>query len=328
MFRALYFKSDGRLQTDLSIMDVAFALQDMGGLLWVDFEAMPHEQAEPVLQKTFGFHPLAIDDALRETHVPKVDDWGSYLYIVLHAVTYNPQAGERLDTQELDIFLGSNYLVTHHDFPIASLEQAWALVQRDERHLKRGCDYLLYRLVSAVMAGYMPVIKELDGVIDQVEGEVFGRPGPDLLERIFALKRAALHLRRIIRPQREMLNRLARDDFQVIDPRERVYFRDVYDHLARLYDITDNILDLARGALDTYLSVVNNRMNEIVKTLTIITTLFMPLTFIVGFFGMNFFLPARPISEWMGRPIFYVLLILFIALPITMYGWMRRRGWM
>ena len=328
MFRALYFTKDGQLRTDLSIMDVAFSLQDPQGLLWADFDATAPEEVETALQKTFGFHPLAIDDALRETHVPKVDDWGSYLYIVVHAVSYDPQASSRLDTQELDIFLGPNYLVSYHEESIPSLEQTWMQVQRAERNFKYGSDHLLYRLISALVADYMPVIKELDGAIDQVEAEIFERPNQDLLERIFSLKRAILYLRRIIRPQREVLNRLARDDYQVIDEPERVYFRDVYDHLARLYDVSESILDLVRGAMDTYLSLVNNRMNEVVKTLTIITTMFMPLTFIAGFFGMNFFLPQRPISEWMVRPIFYLILGLLIVVPLLMYRWIQQRGWM
>ncbi len=328
MIRAIYFTEDGKLQTDLEIVDIAFNLQQAQGLLWVDFQGSPPEEDEPILRKTFGFHPLAIDDALEETHVPKIDDWGTYLYIVLHALQLDHQEGPHMDTFELDIFIGSNYIVTHHDQPIEAIDRVWSAAQRDQRHLKYGPDHLLYRLADEVVASYMPVVEGLDQAIDRVEAQLFDRPSPDTLEKIFAIKRAVLHMRRVIGPQREVLNKLARDDYQVIDSQARVYFRDVYDHLVRLHDISESIRDLVGGTLDTYLSVVNNRMGEVMKTLTIITTLFMPLSFIASFFGMNFFLPLVPISSWMSRPVFLIVLCLIAITPMVMYQWMRRRGWM
>jgi magnesium transporter len=143
------------------------------------------------------------------------------------------------------------------------------------------------------------------------------------------LKRAALHLRRIIGPQREVLNKLARDDYRVIDARDRVYFRDVYDHLVRLHDITESIRDLVGGALDTYLSVINNRMNEIMKILTVITTLFMPLSFVASFFGMNYFQPVEDsLKPWTNYTSFVISMVIMMLIPVGMYFWMKRRGWM
>jgi magnesium transporter len=329
MLRAMNYSQEGTLRTDLSLMDVAFTLQDLNGLLWVDFQGTPPEEDEPILRKTFNFHPLAIDDALQETHIPKIDDWGQYLYVVLHAVVFDDKDGEvHLDTLELDVFLGKNYIVTHHDQPIEAIDRVWSLVQRDDRHLKNGVDHLFYRVVDELVASYMPALESLDDEIDRAEMEVFDRPTSETLERIFSLKRAVLHLRRIIGPQREVLNKLARDDYQVVDTRERIYFRDVYDHLVRMQDICESIRDLISSTLDTYLSVINNRMNDIMKTLTIITTLFMPLSFVASFFGMNFFVPEPPLSEWVTRPVFYLTLILIIVVPWIMYRWMHRRGWM
>jgi magnesium transporter len=328
MIRALSFTSDGKVQTDLSIIDVAFALQNPGGMLWVDFQGGTPEEDQPILQNTFGFHPLAVDDALEESHVPKLDDWGKYLYIVLHTVIFDEQDGAHVDTLELDIFLGRDYIVTHHDQPIDAVERVWSSVQRDPRHLRFGVDHLLYRLADEIAASYMPVVEALDTAIDQLEAQLFDHPKPDTLERIFSLKRSVLHLRRIIAPQREVLNKLARDDFEVIDEQARVYFRDVYDHLVRLYDISESIRDLIGGTLDTYLSVINNHMNEIMKTLTIITSLFMPISFIGSFFGMNFFQPVIPLGVWTGKLSFLVTVGLTLAVPFTMFLWMRRRGWM
>jgi magnesium transporter len=328
MIHSLYFTADGQLQTDLPEEEFTAALLDPLGLLWVDFEETPVALDEKVLINVFGFHPLAVDDALQETHVPKVDDWTSYLYIVLSTVIFEKKESSMLDTQELDVFLGKNYMVTHHDKPIAAVQRVWSSVQRDDRHLRRGADHLLYRLVDEVVSQYMPVVDEIDDEIDKIEDEIFNSPGPEILERIFDLKRAVLQLRRIIDPQREVLNRLARDDYEVIDSRERVYFRDVYDHLVRLHDLIESLRDLIGGALDTYLSVINNRMNDIMKTLTVITTMFMPISFVVGFFGMNYFLPVARTDAWTDMPSFIFTLTVLVLVPVGMFFWIRRRGWM
>lgn len=329
MIRSLYITRDGLVKTDLLLGAFAEALRDQDGLLWVDFEGTPPETDEPILRDVFGFHPLAVDDALQESHVPKVDDWGEYLYIVLHAVIFDRTDGGHVDTLELDVFLGRNFMVTHHDQNIAAIERVWSASQRDERLWKNGVDHILYRLTDEVVASYMPVVEEIDEAVDRAEEEVFERATPETLSKIFALKRAVLHLRRIIGPQREVLNKLARDDYPAIDTQARVYFRDVYDHLVRLHDITESIRDLVSGTLDTYLSVINNRMNDIMKTLTIITTMFMPISFVVGFFGMNFFQPvAASLTPWADTPVFTITLAITILTPVLMYWWIRRRGWM
>jgi magnesium transporter len=328
MIRALYRTQDGRVHTDLKPDEFAAALQDPQGLLWVDISCEAAETCEPILRETFGFHPLAVDDALEERHVPKVDDWEQYLYLALHAVVFDQQHDEQLDTLELDIFLGPNYLVTYQVQLIATVERVWTACQRDERHLQRGAGYLLYRLADELAADYMAAIEQIDDAIDQIEDRVFNAPRPVLLEQLFLLKRALLRLRRILGPQREVLNKLARGDYDVIGEDRRVFFRDVYDHLVRLHDIAESLRDLVGSALDTYLSVVNNRMNDVMKALTVITTLFMPLSFLRGFFGMNFFQPVTPLDVWTGRLAFGLTLAAMALLPVGMYLWMRRRVWM
>jgi len=327
MIRFQYYDPLTGLRNDFQLNDLPAALQNPDGLLWVDFEATPPEHDEPILREVFNFHPLAIDDALQETHVPKVDDWGSYLYIVLHGIRFVP-AELQIVTSELDIFLGHNYLVTHHDESIPAVDKVWHSIGRDKRYVENGADHLLYRLADVLIAGYMPVVESLDDEIDRAEDELFDRPTNQTLEHIFQLKRSILNLRRIIAPQREVFNRLARDDNQVIDARDRVYFRDIYDHLVRLHDISESIRDLISGTLDTYLSVINNRMNDIMKTLTLITTLFMPLSFLVGFFGMNFFEPVARMYEWTDQQAFLAAMLIMMITPVGMYLWMRRRGWM
>jgi len=328
MLRIMSYSPDGVVRTDLTIDEVKTALVDSNSKLWLDFEDTPPEEDEPVLREVFGFHRLAIEDALKQSHVPKLDDWEDYLYIVLHAVTFDHSGGGSVDTLELDVFLGKNYLVTHHDKQIEALERIWSAIKYDQRFYKNGVDRLLYRLADEVVGSYMPVVEALDKAIDDAEDQVFSNPTSRTLEKIFSLKRDVLHLRRVIGPQREVLNRLARDEYAVVEVRTRVYFRDVYDHLVRMHDITETVRDLVSGALDTYLSVINNRMNDIMKTLTVITTLFMPISFLTGFFGMNFFVAVPPYSAFTTPPVLVAALLMVFLVPLAMFTWIRRRGWM
>jgi magnesium transporter len=328
MIRILHYSPRSALDINFPVEKLDSALRSKKGLLWVDFSGEPNESCEPILREVFGFHPLAVDDALQETHTPKVDDWGDYVYIVLNSLDYDEELTDKsLHTDELDIFLGKNYVVTHHDKPIIALDQVWTACQRDVRHTQDGADHLLYKIVDFIVAGYMPIVTKLDDEIDDIEDQVFNKPTRETLEQIFALKRALLSMRRVITPQREVLNKLARDDYRIIDPHDRIFFRDVYDHLVRLQDLNESMRDLVGGVLDTYLSVINNRMNDVMKTLTVITTLFMPISFVAGFFGMNFFEPTAHLVEWTSNPAFIVMLTITILLPVSMFVWMRSRTW-
>lgn len=329
MIRSIYFSPNKPLQLDLAAGSFAKLAASRRGVLWVDFSEEPPETCEPIL-KSFGFHPLAIDDALQETHSPKIDDWGDYIYLVLNYMHLNGNDSKSWDTEvdELDIFLGPNLVVTHHDHPLPILDTVLANCQRDPRYLSEGADHLLYKIIDGVVMEYMPIVERIDEAVDSIEDQVFDRPTPRTLEEIFSLKRALLSMRRILLPQREVLNKLARDDYRVIDQKDRIFFRDIYDHVVRLHDLNETMRDLVSGALDTYLSAINNRLNEVMKTLTLITTLFMPLTFVTGFFGMNFFAADPPYEQWTSPIFFYGTLTLMVILPAFMYWWMHRRTWL
>jgi magnesium transporter len=327
MIRTLYYLPGYSLRTEIPPREFSKLIRNRRALLWVDFAGEQPEIAEPIL-RGFGFHPLAIDDALQETHIPKIDDWGDYIYVVLNYMhlVENGQSWET-DTDELDIFLGPNYVVTLHDHAVPAIDETWSACSRDPRNVQEGADHLLYRIIDSVVGYYMPLVERIDEEIDSIEDQVFDRPDPRTLERLFTLKRILLSMRRILLPQREVLNKMARDDYKVIDQKDRVFFRDIYDHLVRLHDLNESLRDLVGGVLDTYLSVINNRMNEVMKTLTIITTLFMPITFVTGFFGMNFFEPVAGLVGWTTRQAFTITLGIFMLLPVGMYFWMRRRTW-
>ncbi len=309
--------------TEIKALDgLRQALADAQSAVWIDLDNPPLDVAERVLKGVFSFHPLLVGDILQENHVPKINDFGKYLEIILHGINFK-RGDEGLDTDEVDMVLGNNYLLTHHVERIHALDEMWAACLRDGRAITGGADHLAYEIVDVLVGDFMPAIDELDEAIDLIEDEVFADPTPRTLDRIFKLKRAVLHLRRIIAPQREVLNRLARDGYGQIDERDRLYFRNVYDQLVRMYDLNEALRDLVSGALDTYLSVTSYRINEVMKILTIFTALFMPISFLAGFFGQNFTrLPFE--SPWMLAG----AITLMVATPAAMITYFRRKEWL
>mgnify|MGYP000890854527 CR=1 FL=1 len=325
MIRIVAFDGE-TVRSDVTVSDLPRLLKDPKSVLWVDLVETPVAEARPLLEGIFGFHPLAVDDALEEQHIPKVDDWGSYLYIALYGIHVDLSHEHLLELPELDCFLMPRCMVTFQAQAASTVEQLWQAVQTDQRAFSRGAPYLLYNLLDRLMADYMLALETLDGRVEELEDMVFQRPSEKLLGEIFAYKRVLMQLRRALMPQREVLNKLSRGDFALINHADSVYFRDTYDHLVRLYEIADTTRDAVNDILEMYLSVVNNRMNDVMKTLTVITTLFMPLSFIAGFFGMNYFQPSMPLPRWTGPVSLGLTLGAMAIMPVTMYWWMSKRN--
>jgi magnesium transporter len=323
MIRILCRAAQGAAMTELAPDQLASALKVKRNLIWVDLNGDDTSTYQPLLTDTFGFHPLAVEDALVETHLPKIDDWDDYIYLVLYGVDFD-QAKLEVDSHEVDVFVGSNYLVTHHTEPVNAIERLRSIYQRDAHRLQRGTDYLLFELADTIVADFMPCLDALDETANDLEDEVFNNPTRETLPRIFTLKRSAIQLRRILSPQREVLNRLARDEYRVIDAKERIYFRGVYDHMVRLHDINEGVRDLIGGALDIYLSAASNRLNEVMRVLTLVTVLGLPLTFLTGFFGMNFFGSTYEIpSPFGGGPLFLIAVAAMIIMPLMLYRMLK-----
>ena len=326
-----YRDGTGAFHADWPISRVEEAIKDHGGLLWIDIQG-PDEHLgmhlENWLCDHFQFHALAVEDALRQTHVPKVDDWGEYLYIVFHVARIVPET-DALELLELDIFLGKNYLITYHTVPLPILEQDRQSIERDPRdRLRQGADHLLVRFLELAIDQSLKVIENLDEQVDDIQNAVIANATSQNLKTIFRIKRSAIQLHKILSPQREVLNRLARDPYQPIQTKHRVYFRDLYDHVVRIHDISESLRDLISGTLETYLSVVANRTNDIMKALTIVTVMFMPMTFIVGFFGMNFFgatlESTRPFHKGL---LFWGSIAIMAISPCFIWIYARRRKW-
>jgi magnesium transporter len=327
----LYRDGSGELHTECPRERMVQAVADREGLLWVDFQA-PDDAAtaevEGWLDEVFHFHHLAVEDALQETHVPKVDDWGTYLYIVFR-LPHIEEGSDNLALQELDVFLGPNYLVTFHVAPMEILRVERENIVRDSRdRLREGADYLLFRLLERAVDLSLAAIEKLDDRVDTLQNLVIEHPSNKVIRTIFRLKRSAIHLHKTLGPQREVLNRLARDVFEPVRPEHRVYFRDLYDHVVRIHDISESLRDLIAGTLETYLSVISNRTNDIMKTLTMVSVMFLPMSFLAGFFGMNFFGEPLVIQVHMPRGLLFITTCVMMALsPCFMWIYAKRKKW-
>lgn len=324
MIHTIFCSKNGSRQFDLTPEQITQALQQPDGLLWVSLEQPTPQEIQLVLQDLFHFHPLAIEDCLNDGYqAPKVDVFGSYLFIIVHAFQTDFPL-DQMDTVELNCFLGSNYLVTvyggNHTSPVQAV---WRRLERDARPIERGADFLCYTILDQLVDEYMPLLDSMDEELDQLEDEVIARPQPAVLERILSLKHSILTLRRIVAPQREVMNRLSRDDLPQIAPQHRIYYRDIYDHLVRVHDLSESIRDVVAGTLDTYLSATSNRLNEIMKALTLVSTIFLPLSFLAGVYGMNF--EYLPELHW--RYGYFMVWGVFGAIIIGMLGYFRHRGW-
>jgi magnesium transporter len=328
LIRLLHIQADGKVLLDETYQIDQNLPKQQDGLFWLDIFDETDETVRSILSETFQFNSLSIDDALDQVHVPKIDDWEDYLYLTLHAPVINGLKDGFLLVNEIDVFLGEYYLLTYHNEQNKTLDTVWHNAYHNQRINKKGPAGLLYALADALISEFMLIIDNLDEQIEQIEDELLNDARQILLEKIFTLKRSLLIMRRVIAPSREVMNKLSRGDFPLISPQDRILFRDLYDHLVRLHDIIENLRELIGEALDTYLSVMNNRLNDIMRILTIITTFFMPLTFLTGFFGMNFFQPVEDFSNWTNRLAFILLLVGIFIFPWLMFRWMRNKKWL
>jgi magnesium transporter len=251
---------------------------------WLDLTD-PGADEVAALGEAFSFHPLALEDIAKRGQRPKLDDFGDYMFLVYYG------AGEgkdgEVELEEVHAFLSGGYIVTSHQRPCPALEEAR---ERLDAQSPRSEQFVVYRVLDGLTDSFFPILERLDERMEGLDSEIFDRPQPQQLEEITALRRELVRLRRVVTPQRDLLARGVDDILEIpgLEADSRNYFRDVYDHAIRISDQIDSYRDLLAGTRDAYLSVVSNRLNQITKQLTVVATIFLPLSFIVGFFGQNF----------------------------------------
>jgi magnesium transporter len=305
-------------------VDQAWLAPGSGVLVWVDLTNPSKEEGRQVLADVFHFHELAVEDALSDLEFPKVESYGDYLYVILHRIDF--EAPEHcFRTHDVDFFLGPNYLVTIHTGDSRSIEHIANVCQRNSLALGEGVSALMHRIVDSMVDNYRPEIDELSERLDALEEKVFDGAGANLAKDILDFKRDVSSLRRVVQPQRDVVGRLARREFPLIDEQIAYRFRDVHDHLVRLSDESMFFQDRITSLLDANLAIVSNQLNTIMKILTVISTVFMPLTFITGLYGMNVELPHFGMG---GVTMFWVLLGIMIGVVGIMLLFFHRRRWL
>src|SRR5215213_6317852 len=319
----VYQNGEQKIREGYTVEQLPELLKDQSAVIWVDMES-PTDADERVLLDVFRFHPLTVEDCRENRHYPKIEEFPGYLYFIVHGVRADTSP-DRFNTIELDGFLGSNYVITyHHDFfrSIANVKQ---LLRTSPIACQRGPAFLLHQILDQVVDFYSPVLDDFDTRIDKLEADIFTlkRPNNEILAEIMNLKRGVLRLRRISVKQMDILHRMSRGEFPLIPDEMRPFYRDVYDHLVRVTDLAESYRDIISGSLEAYLSVVSNRLNEIMKVLTIFSAVMLPLTFIAGVYGMNF----ENMPELHSRYGYYGVWIIMIAVAVAMLLFFKKRGW-
>ena len=295
-------------------------LLDGPGIKWIDILKPDLAQMERLATR-YGLHRLAIEDTLQLDQRPKLEEYPNHQFIVLQGFSC-PGPIDGLVLHEMHFFLGPDWLVSVHDIQHEAIDAVHKRLDADlAGNLGRGADFVCYLISDALMDRNFPLLDRFNDELEDLETAIFDNPKRELLQRAFALKRSLVRVRRVLSPQRDVVGMLARHGVNNVQEKTTLYFRDVYDHLVRLYEQIDAARDLLGNAMEGYLSVVANKTNEITKQLTLFASIFMPLSFLVGFFGMNFENLARPVFFWPTIGVIGVLPVLLIAYFI-------KRGWL
>ena len=316
------FKHQGGSTACVEALDPSWLKPDSGVIVWVAMQD-PTQQESRLLSDVFHIHELAIEDALNEIHHPKIESYGEYLYLILHGIDF--QARQHcFKTKDVDFFLAPQFLVTVNHGPSRSIDKLAAICERNSQLLGEGTAALMHRIIDALVDNYRPEVEKLQKRLDHLEAEVFEKPNPKLARQILDFKRDVASLRQVVLPQRDAVGRLARREFSLISEALAYRFRDVHDHLVRLADEAMLFHDRITGILDAHLSAVSNQLNSIMKVLTLISTIFLPLTVLTGMYGMNVPLPHMPGGpEWQ----FWWVVAIMLALSGGMLAYFRSRGW-
>jgi magnesium transporter len=328
VIRVLAYGPDEVVEQEISEPQRVGDFLDKWPVLWVDVEGLGDIETIRTLGELFGLHRLALEDVLNVHQRPKIEQYGNYYFIVTRMVSL----GEHLETEQLNLFLGRNFVLTFQEGrPGDCLDLIRERIRQKRGRIREaGLDYLAYALLDAVVDCYFPVLEEYGERLEACEDELLSSPRGDTVARIHEIKRNLLTLRRALWPQREIFNSLLREETPFILHETRLYVRDCYDHVSQLIDLVETYRELGSDLTDVYLSSVSNRTNEIMRVLTVIATIFIPLTFIAGVYGMNFNPSVSPwnmpeLSWYWGYP-FALVVMLIVAVGQLVF--FRRKGWL
>jgi magnesium transporter len=317
------FDPENFQELTVGTVDECFPFKESPTITWINIDGLHETDVIDKIGRHFGFHPLLLEDILNTGGRPKIEDFGEYIFIVLKMLYQEGEDGELL-SEQISLIFGENYVISFQE----SIGDVFDPIRERIRKYKgrvrkeRG-DYLTYLIIDAIVDNYFNVLEDIADYIEDTEEVLLEKPNSDTLQTIHGLKNDTLFLRKSIWPLREIINVLERGESPLIQETTRIYFRDIYDHTVQVMDTLDTFRDMISGMLDTYLSSMSNRMNEVMKVLTIFASIFIPLTFMAGIYGMNF--EYMPELKWpWGYPVLWVLML---TVGITMVVMFKRKKW-
>ena len=306
-------------------IEECFPFKEKPTVTWINVEGLHQVEVLERLGGCYGLHPLVLEDILNTDQRPKMEDYGEYIYIVLKMLNYDDKSGQ-IEAEQISLVLGQNFVLS---FQEGKEGDVFGLLRERLRGAKgrirkMGADYLAYSLIDSVVDHYFIILERLGERVEFLEEELVTEPTTKTLQEIYNLKREMIFLRKAVWPLREVISGLERGESSLIQQNTQIYFRDVYDHTIQVIDTIETFRDTVSGMLDIYLSSVSNRLNAVMKVLTIIATIFMPLTFLAGIYGMNF--KYMPELEWRwGYPLVWMIMI---AIGIFMLFYFRKKKWL
>jgi len=311
-------------EKDTETIEECFPSREKPTVTWININGVHHIDTVEKVGKHFDLHPLTLEGIVDTGQRPKIEDYEDYIFIVLKMLHHNEEEGE-IQTEQVSLILGSNFVISFQEREGDVFDPVRERIRRGKGRIRKmGADYLAYALIDTIVDNYFLIPEKLGEKIESMEEELITNPTPQTLQAIHALRREMISLRKSIWPLREVISVVARGESELIHESTRVYLRDVYDHTIQVIDIVETSRDVLSGMLDIYLSSISSRMNQVMKVLTIVATIFIPLTFIAGVYGMNFKYMPELERHW-GYPL---VLLVMVAVGISMLGYFRRKKWL
>ncbi|MBM3709081.1 MAG: magnesium/cobalt transporter CorA [Actinobacteria bacterium] len=311
------------IEQDIENIAQCFEFKDDKTITWINIDGIHDTDMLSKLGDCFGFHPLILEDILNTEQRPKVEDFTDYIYVVLKIIDYEKNLKE-VTFDQVSIILGKNYLISLHERPLDIYETVKNTLKKDRSKIRKaGSDYLAYLLMDSIIDNYFSVLENVGERIENIENKIITNPSPKTLKATHNLKRDMLFMRKSVWPLREVISKLERGEISLIKNSTRIYIRDIYDHIIQVIDTIETYRDMLSGMIDIYLSSISNRLNEVVKILTIISTIFIPITFIASIYGMNF----KFIPEFSWKWSYPVVWFIMLAVIITMVIYFKRKKW-
>ncbi|HMA53742.1 MAG TPA: magnesium/cobalt transporter CorA [Acidobacteriota bacterium] len=318
------YDAAGYVEKVVGSVEECFPFKETATVTWINVDGVHDAAVIEKLGAHFGIHPLVLEDIMTTTQRPKTEDLGSAVYVVLRMIEFDEQSGAT-SADQLSLILGPNYVLTFQETPGDCLDSVRERIRGGKGRIrKQGPDYLAYAVIDAVVDNYFYVLEMLGERIDTLEEELIAEPRRELLREIHGLKREMIELRKSVWPLREVVSGLERSESPLIKESTGVFLRDLYDHAIQVIDTVESFREMLSSMVETYLSSLSNRMNEIMKVLTIISTIFIPITFLVGLYGMNFV--HFPELKWRWGYAFVWLLI--VGSVAGMFAFFRRKKWL